>query len=337
MTNVQTKRSFGGRIWWIFRTAFVSLLIVAFLGGLGWAIFYGTTELQRNFNSLGERIDANKQRIELLSDDLSGVKAEDTTGSIAALQATIADLQSQLDTLEETGTAEFTRQSELITGLETGMAAAATSAEAATLGDAVVALQNDINDSNGRLDSLGGENDDVRGEVDDVRAEAEKANAAADAAISDVELAEMRQTVSLFQLWEHIARARLHLAENNVGLATTEVEQTLRLMDLILATAAEEDTAVLELMQTRLSLAFNSLPDDPETAVLDLENAWGQLDAFLTARLYPGVDVEGLLGATAVDEAAASEEAEAVTTPEATSEATATPEATPAPTATPSS
>ena len=94
---------------------------------------------------------------------------------------------------------------------------------------------------------------------------------------------------------------------------------------------------MLELMQTRLLLAFNSLPDDPETAVLDLENAWSQLDAFLTVRLYPGVDIEAILGETAVDEAAASEEAEAVTTPEATSEATATPEATPAPTATPSS
>lgn len=319
MTNIQTKRSFGGRIWWIFRTAFISLLIVAILGGVSWAVYYGATELQRNFNSLGGRIDANKQRIELLNDDLSDVKAEDAAGSIAALQATIADLESQLASLEERGTAGLTRQSELITALETDMAAAATSAETAALSDAVVALQNDINDSSGRLDGLGGE-------IDDIRAEAEKANAAADAAISDAELDEMRQTVALFQLWEHIARARLHLAEDNVGLATTEVEQTLRLMDLILAAAAEEDTAVLDVMQTRLSLAFNSLPDDPETAVLDLENAWSQLDTFLTVRLYPGVDVEAVLGATAVDEAEAAAEAE-----------TATPEATPTPTATPSS
>ncbi len=324
MTNIQTKRSFGGRIWWIFRTAFISLLIVAILGGVGWAVYYGTTELQRNFNSLGERIDANKQRIELLNDDLTSVKAEDAAGSIAALQATITDLESQLATMEENGTDALNRHSEQLATLETDMAAAATSAETSALSDAVVALQNDINDSNGRLDGLGGE-------LDDVRAEAEKANAAADAAISDAELAEMRQTVALFQLWEHIARARLHLAEDNVGLATTEVEQTLRIMDLILAAAAEEDAAVLDLMQTRLSLAFNSLPDDPETAVLDLENAWSQLDAFLTVRLYPGVDVEAVLGETAVDEAAAATTEEAAATPEAT------PEATPAPTATPSS
>ncbi len=324
MTNIQTKRSFGGRIWWIFRTAFISLLIVAILGGVGWAVYYGTTELQRNFNSLGERIDANKQRIELLNDDVTSVKAEDAAGSIAALQATITDLESQLATMEENGTDALNRHSEQLATLETDMAAAATSAETSALSDAVVALQNDINDSNGRLDGLGGE-------IDDIRAEAEKANAAADAAISDAELAEMRQTVALFQLWEHIARARLHLAEDNVGLATTEVEQTLRIMDLILAAAAEEDAAVLDLMQTRLSLAFNSLPDDPETAVLDLENAWSQLDAFLTVRLYPGVDVEAVLGETAVDEAAAATTEEAAATPEAT------PEATPAPTATPSS
>ncbi len=324
MTNMQTKRSFGSWIWWIFRTAFISLLLIAILGGVGWAVYYGTTELQRNFNSLGERIDANKQRIELLNDDVSSVKAEDASGSIAALQATIADLENRMNEMQDAGAVILTRHEEQLTMLETGMAAAATSAEAAALSDAVSSLQNDINDSNGRLDGLGGE-------LDDVRAEAEKAIAAADAAISDVELAEMRQTVALFQLWEHIARARLHLAEDNVGLATTEVEQTLRRMDLILAAAAEEDTAVLDVMQTRLSLAFNNLPDDPETAVLDLENAWSQLDTFLTARLYPGVDVEAVLGATAVDEAAAA------TTEEATATPVATPEATPAPTATPSS
>ena len=100
-----------------------------------------------------------------------------------------------------------------------------------------------------------------------------------------------------------------------------------------MAGAAEEDAATLELMQTRLLLAFNSLPDDPETAVLDLENAWSQLDAFLTARLYPGVDVEAVLGATAVDETTTDETADE---PEAATEE-AEAEATPEPTATPSS
>jgi hypothetical protein len=111
-------------------------------------------------------------------------------------------------------------------------------------------------------------------------------------------------------------------------------------MDLVLATANEEETDTLELLQTRLSLAFNSLPDDPETAVLDLENAWGQLDTFLTTRLYPDIDVEAILAETAVEEAASveSEEAEPPaeeTTP--TPEPTPTPAATPVPTATPSS
>ena len=47
------------------------------------------------------------------------------------------------------------------------------------------------------------------GFLDSVRGEAESANAAAEAAISEAELGEMRQTVALFQLWEHVARARL--------------------------------------------------------------------------------------------------------------------------------
>ncbi|MCB9419041.1 MAG: hypothetical protein H6667_04520 [Ardenticatenaceae bacterium] len=318
MTNTQNKRSFGSRIWWIFRTVFISLLLIVILGGIGWAVYYGTTELQRNFNSLSDRIDANKQRVELLNGEVMALKTEDAAGQIAALQARITDLENQLAALEETGMAELTRQSDLLNTLETGLAAAATSEETAVLNDAVAALQNDINDSNGRIDNLGGE-------LDDVRAAADQANAAADAAISDTELAHMRQTVALFQLWEHIARARLHLAEDNVGLATDEAGNTLRLMDLILAAAAEEDVPALELIQTRLSLAVNDLPDDPATAVLDLENAWGQLDAFLTTRLYPDVDVEAVLGATAVDETQATATEETTTaTPEATTTPTAT-------------
>jgi hypothetical protein len=318
MTNMQTKRSFGSRIWWIFRTVFVSLLIIAILGGIGWGVYKGTAELKRNFNSLGVRIDANKQRIELLNGEVSSMKTEDAAGQIADLQAKIDDLAGQLSTQQETSTTELDRQAKLLAELQTNVASAATSDETAALNDAVAALQNDINDSNGRIDDLGGE-------IDSVRAVAEQANAAADAAISDTELADMRQTVALFQLWEHIARARLHLAENNVGLATDEVETTLRLMDLILPAAATDDAAALALMQTRLSLAFNDLPDDPATAVLDLENAWGQLDVFLTARLYPNADVQAVLGETAVEAAAASEEADVTPTPAATPTATPTP------------
>ena len=318
MTNTRNKRSFGSWIWWVFRTAFVSLLLIAILGGIGWAVYYGIDLLQGSFDSLGTRIEANKQRIGLLNDEVAQMKAEDPAGDIAVLQNKLVDLESQLAALEDTGTAELTRQSEMLTTLETEMAAAATSDETAALNDAIAALQNDINDSNGRIDDLGGE-------IDAVRAEADQATA--DAAISDTELATMRQTVAYFQLWEHVARARLHLAENNVGLATTEVEQTLRLLDLAMNTAAPEDTDTLELIQTRLSLAFNDLPDDPATAVLDLENAWSQLDTFLTNRLYPDVNVEAVLGATAVEATPTSEEAAV----------TATPEATPSPTATPSS
>ncbi|MCP4425224.1 MAG: hypothetical protein GY803_12075 [Chloroflexi bacterium] len=342
-SNAQTgKRSFGRRGLWILKTVFVSLLLIAILAGLAWAAFWGATEWNRSFDSMTARADANKRRIVLLNEEVTQLKADDPTGEIGQLQAEADNLTAQLAALQEQMTADLAYQSDLLAAMQEEVTVAADAsvasvADTATLGDAFLALQNDINESNGRIDTLGGEIDGLSGEFDALRAETTQletslgqvAAAALETVEAEPETEGLEQTLALFHVWEQISRARLHLAEDNVGLAADEVEQALRLMDLLVATSAEEDVEALEMVQTRLGLAFNSLPDDAETAVLDLENAWSQLDAILTARLFPEAQLR--------TEVETETEAEAET--EAETEATPTPEveATPAPTATPSS
>lgn len=313
-SNTQTgKRSFGRRVLWIFKTVFVSLLLIIIVGGLAWAAFWGTTELKRSFDSITVRVDANKQRIELLNDDVAQFRADDPIGKINQLQTGADDLDARLAALQEQMTADLAHQSDLLAALQADVAAAAGSSETAVadtarLSDAFLALQQDINESNGRIDDLGGEFDSLRSEADRLQSDF------AETAVASTDFASLQQTLALFQAWEQIARARLFLSESNIGLAADDVEQAIRLMDLLIAASAEEDAAALELVQARLDLALNSLPDAPETAVRDLENAWGQLDAILTARLYPDAALETPLA----EPAAATPTEEPAATPEAT-------------------
>ncbi len=289
-SNTQTgKRSFGRRILWILRTAFVSLLLVVVLAGLAWAAFWGTQELTRSFDSMAARIDANKQRIALLNDEVAELKAGDPTDEISQLQAESDALAAQLAALQEQMTADLAHQSEMLAALQTDLAAAAATgetaaADTAALNEAFLALQNDINESNGRIDNLGGEFDTLQARTEGF---ASRLAQFEETAVPTANLEAFQQTLSLFHIWEQISRARLHLADNNEGLAASEVEQALRMMDILTANSAPEDAETLSLVQTRLSLALNSLPDDAETAVRDLENAWDQLDAMLTAQLFP--------------------------------------------------
>lgn len=307
--NTQTgKRSFGRRVLWILKTVFVSLLLIAIIGGIAYGVFLGVEELNRSMDSLVVRIEANSERITLMDERIDAVRADDPSEHLRQLEAGLDDVNGRFADFQT----QLTAQSDLLAAMQEEVAlaadtSAASVADTATLGDAFLALQNDINESNGRIDALGGEIDGLNGKFDDLQTEAGQLETTlgqfAGTAVTDADIDSLQQTLALFHIWEQIARARLHLAENNAGLATDEVEQALRLTDFLVANAAEENAQSLALVQTRLGLAFNSLPDDAETAVLDLENAWSQLDAILTARLFPEAAVTQIQTETETEEA----------------------------------
>ena len=323
-SNAQTsKRSFGSRVLWILKTIFVSLLLIAIIGGLAWGAFLGVEELKRSMDSLATRIEANSERIGILDGRIEDVRANDPSGQLRDLQTGLDETNGRFADFQ----AQLAQQSDLLAAMQEEVAlaadtSAASVADTATLGDAFQALQNDINETNGRVDALGGEFDTLQAETSQIETTLGQFAGAADAAaVADTEMASLQHTLALFHIWEQIARARLNIAENNDGLAANEVEQALRLTDFLVANAADEDAKALAQVQTRLGLAFNSLPDDAETAVLDLENAWSQLDAILTARLFPGATVTQIEVGVETQTVTETEEA----TPEPTPEPTATP------------
>jgi chromosome segregation ATPase len=329
--QVETKRGAGRRFLWVLRTTIVSLLIVVILAGIVWLAYTGSEELKRSFDSVAERIEANKQRIALLNDDIAKLKADDPLGEISRLRGETGDLETRLSAIQEQLSTDMINQADMLTALQEEVAAVTSSSESTAAGtsavsEALALLQADINDSNQRIDELGGELDTLQGQTDQLDTNFGQFT---ETAVSGTELDDLQQTLALFHTWERIARARLYLAENNVGLAIDDVEQAQRLLDLLIATSGEDEAEALAIVQTRLSLAFNSLPTDLGTAVRDLENAWNQLDDILTARLFPAELLEAPLAEAAEAETEAG--AETTATPEATPETTpeATPEATP--------
>jgi hypothetical protein len=210
-------------------------------------------------------------------------------------------------------TDDLNRQSELLTLLTLQVSDLAThtettDAQIVALNEGAVALQGDINQNTERLDELGGELDNQANNTGELSAQVTELQTAVDALpLEDIN--QMRQVVTLFRVWEMISRARLHLLDNNAGLAANDTARALTAVETIAANPQTPPAFLpqLALLQARLTLAKAYLPDNPDLAALDLENSWRELDTLLALML--GV-VEPV---TAVEEIAPPEEAPTTT------------------------
>lgn len=333
--QTQTKRTFGQRLWWIIRAFLLWAFLMAIVVGLAVGGFWVFTEMQRSFASVDVRISAIEQNQELLRNDVNGLMSNtpDQTAEIAALKAEVNRLQGTISSLETELANSAAAQDEAVNMVQEQVdALAATlntlSTDSAALSEAFVALQSDINANNQQIDALGGDLDALRSEV-------EAANTAvttlqttalimADEGLSPEQ---MQETLALLHIWHTISRARLRLAENNLGLATDDIMTAMRRIDVLTNTATEAEAEKFALVEARLALALSSLPDDPETAASDLDNAWNVLDGILVTRLQPdAVPLETVI-----------EIAPAIVDENNTTEETAVSEPTPEPTPTPTS
>lgn len=322
----ETQPGFGQRLgrslYWILRTTIITLLLLAILVGLALLGFWGYQEVQRSFSGTTVRIEANSREIEALAAQVNGLEVAQMTR-----EAQLAGADRDLAALREEQTAvqdALARQDDLLDALSSQLLATSSSGEAAlndiaSLGEAVAALQADLNRTGEELDTLGGAVDRIDGAVTNLGEQTAVLDvsvaALEQAAEADTRTQELREVLALFRVWELITRARLRLAEDNVGLAGDDVETAVRTMDLLVTTSSTETVAQsYKAVQGRLALAFANLPDDPTTAAADLETAWNELDAVLAKRILPEPQLVG-------------------TTPEAiTPTPTAIPTATPTPT-----
>lgn len=317
--NNSSQKSFGQRLWSALIRLLALITFLLLIGAITAGGIIGFIEIQR----LANQVDATGQRVGLLRSDVDTLMAgnPDQDAQLVTLQTTISALESRLAVAEESLVADLTSQQEMLNTLVD--VAEANSNQAGTLetnlmalNDALVALQQDINENGRQIDALGGEIDGV-----------ETAVLTLDQAVIDINeqladdeaLSQVEEAIALFRVWELISRARLRLLENNVGLAANDVESSIRTIDGLLALETAVDPDGLQMVQARLALAFASLPNNPSMANADLESAWDELDALFSATYLADLAVEtSILDSTA--------------TPESTPEtATPTPTSTPTP------
>lgn len=298
----ETQPSIGRRIFWVIRTTLLWLIIMVILLGLGYLGYLGVVEAQRSLNSVVTRVEANSRAITELANEVDAVEADNTMqqDDMRAMGRDVEGLDSRLGTLEGSTVAadlaeQLTRQGEMLNGLQAQLDVANSSDETAlgdiaSLSDAVTALQADLNANSGQIDALGGDIDRLDNEVTELAGQTtETTSTVAElqtAVFEDSQGEELREVLALFRVWELITRARLRLAENNVGLAQGDVETAVRTVDRLIGEDEEAATAYAT-VQGRLALAFANLPGDPTTASADLETAWDELDAILAAKILP--------------------------------------------------
>jgi len=89
--------------------------------------------------------------------------------------------------------------------------------------------------------------------------------------------------IVLLQTWQEVLKTHLYLTEGNVGDAETILELAMTHLDQASALSPEGEQAALTTIQTRLTQAVSRLREQPIIAAQDLESAWYELGALITA------------------------------------------------------
>ena len=327
--SAEPSRSVGRRIFWIITTTILILIFIAILISLFGGGVFGVSELNRSFDSLQTQIDANEQNLEslqsLVNSEFEAAAPSELKREVNGLLENVDTLDADLASVQSALASDLDTQAEKLDALENTLTTAVSDAEAAEASNSegLLTLQTDLNQSNRRIDELGGTLDAVQANLEDSNTAVNQLETIyTENAITQEEL---QYTIALFRAWEMIARARLRLIENNFGLAEADAAQALRMIDFLIDNNDGENPENLRIIQTRLALALSSLPNDAEQANIDLETAWNEIDKLLIIVTFPEEAQAVIMSTMPIsDESALDDEREG----SAEVEATATPEAT---------
>ena len=89
--------------------------------------------------------------------------------------------------------------------------------------------------------------------------------------------------IALVQTWQEVLKTHIYLTEGNVGNAEAMLELATAHLAGASALAPEGEQEALTAIQTRLTQAASRLRNQPILAAQDLESAWYELDALITA------------------------------------------------------
>jgi len=295
--NIEQRSGCGPRLIWIAKAVFAFLLVVGVIVAIVWGGFMiyqmVQTEIDRSSESVATRFDAQESRIDILREEVNALVSANPgqEEQITQLLQELTAVNTQLTNLDT----DLSQQNVVLATLEASMATTLSNDESAAggiviLSDSLTALQSDFNDASVRLDTFGGEVDVLTGDV--VALDETAVTAQAMAAESETAVDDMAQTLMLFRAWELVARARLRLLENNLGLAQTDVENADEILQIIIFSLPQDAPEIddIQNVQTRLALAADNLNLDTTIAGIDLETAWDELDKILAVRLQPVIE-----------------------------------------------
>jgi hypothetical protein len=295
MTNEQavTRASGPGFFGRFIRALIKVTLTLIILAALGIGGYFGVRELSRSLLTLTADTHETTSRVNLLRSDVNSLMENEAEGRRQdfEVQTDLTALDGRVSVVERNMETDLARQEEQLAALEgrvdeLAAAGAVISENVTLLRGGIGALQADIVGFGSDLDILGGEVDGLQSAVSSLTGETEVLQASlVDPLAGTEDVAELRQILVLFRVWELMSRARLRLVEGNPGLALADVAAAQRALTAVIETSTEEMAALLLPVQQRLDLAAASLPNDPVTAGRDLESGWEALDAIVEALL----------------------------------------------------
>lgn len=248
-------RTIGHLLGVLLRVLFV--IVVAVL--LAAAVYFGAPWVYRQ---LVYPVQSNVTRLALLQRQVDETNAQ-WTESFGGQQQRIADLESQLAS-----------QGERIASLETNQS---------RMDETLVEQRTALDELSSAVDTISNDYASWE-EVETLRDEfttLQESVTLADQVAGQLDTLEYR--IILVQTWQEVLKAHLYLTEGNVGDVGTTLALAMAHLDQAAALGPEVEQETITTIQTYLTRAASRLREQPIIAAQDLENAWYELDALITA------------------------------------------------------
>jgi len=198
-----------------------------------------TQALQDQTQALQEQIDILERLGDTTREELNALESQ-----LAASETVLAEMQTTLETTQES-----------LDALEE---------EQMVLKPDMAQLETALAELEEAMDSL---SEDVAQAIDDVETLSVTVK-------DEAPLIAVRIEVQLLKAMELLTRARLQLAQDNPGIAKTEVQEARNLLVNLGTTLPEDQQKALAAIVQRLELGLANLPNAPRLAADDLEVAW---------------------------------------------------------------
>jgi chromosome segregation ATPase len=271
MTQESTNSSGISRFFGVLlRLLLVVIIGVLIGGGIFYAVVAGGPALYRAYiqpiESSIARIEGaqtgQSEYNEFLNDRVEGLQArvEAMESQSDGYKQMLSELQSQIDSINAT---PDTSEGDVKADIENLRQDTETQ---------VAELQTTIDEIVPKIDNLDQAVGDLSSSVDDTEQSLiEMADQMSD---QDTPIEALRRELRLVQAMELLTRARMNIAENNIGRATEDITAAQELLTNLESLVPEYQTETVAAINERVGSALEMIPDSPVLAADELEIAW---------------------------------------------------------------